>query len=327
MGAIAGAWRAAAWLAVIACSAVASPAWPQTPAPAAQIDEALQNITVLTRPNRVGYATFWDGNKWIQCRRLASRDLRCEAAGTLMQPSLALVLTPERLGRLAALGWIGDPSFGHHVRTFPASEATARIADLIWRTLAEAYDAKADDFELNTDWVRDSVCPPRNGPTQNLAGIVADAPAMRKTAVYACSYKATAETPQIAASAAELVAIYGTRVAAEIQRLRLNSSRRVFAAFSTGIGYVQCMPEVPPKAIYCEAQSAESWPALTAVLTPERIARLRRAGYADPGRAPNYYRSYAIDSFNDAALANELLTILFDVYGYTGTTKLEIATE
>jgi hypothetical protein len=46
-----------------------------------RMDEALQNISTLTRTGRVGYATFWDGNKYIQCRRLTNRELRCEAAG------------------------------------------------------------------------------------------------------------------------------------------------------------------------------------------------------------------------------------------------------
>ena len=46
-----------------------------------RIDEALQNITVLLREGQVGYATFWDGNKFVQCRRLNTRELRCEAAG------------------------------------------------------------------------------------------------------------------------------------------------------------------------------------------------------------------------------------------------------
>ncbi|WP_438876490.1 hypothetical protein, partial [Bacillus cereus group sp. Bc253] len=77
-------------------------------APALRIDEALQNITTLARPGRVGYATFWDGNKYIQCRRISDRSLRCEAAGTSMQPSLKSVLTGDRLTRLAALGWTLD---------------------------------------------------------------------------------------------------------------------------------------------------------------------------------------------------------------------------
>src|SRR3954447_6774118 len=61
-----------------------------------RIDEALQNIAALVRTGRVGYATFWDGNKYIQCRRMPERTLRCEAAGTSMQPSLRSVLTGER---------------------------------------------------------------------------------------------------------------------------------------------------------------------------------------------------------------------------------------
>ena len=79
--------------------------------------------------------------------------------------------------------------------------------------------------------------------------------------------------------------------------------------------------------MYCEAQSAESWPALTTILTDERVARLRAAGYADPGRAPNYWKSYPLDKFNDAAIAGKVLTILHEVYGYSGATKLKIVTE
>jgi hypothetical protein len=87
------------------------------------------------------------------------------------------------------------------------------------------------------------------------------------------------------------------------------------------------MPETPPSAIYCEAQSEESWPALATILTPERVSRLRSVGYADPGRAPNYWKSYPVDKFTDAAIAGELLTILHEVYGYNGATKLKILTE
>ncbi|RAI44052.1 hypothetical protein CH341_11215 [Rhodoplanes roseus] len=275
----------------------------------------------------MGYATIWDGNAFVQCRRLPSRELRCEAAGATMQPSLKRVLTPERLARLAALGWTLDPSFGQHVRTFPADLSTGRIATLILSTLTEIYEAKPARIELSTAWVADLPCPPRAGPTQNLAGSVNDARSMRPTAVLACSYRAEPETAETVTSAEELIGIYGPTMAAELQRLRLNSSRNVYVVFSAGIGYVQCGPETAPVAIYCEAQSAESWPALAAVLTPQRIERLHRAGFADPGRAPNYSRSYAPESFTDAVVAREILTILFDVYGYTGVPKLDIHTE
>lgn len=315
-----------AWGAVIAIylCAIAEASLAQTVS--TRIDDALQNITTLARTGRVGYATFWDGNKYIQCRRLTDRNLRCEAAGTSLQPSLKSVLTGERLNRLASLDWILDPSFGNYVHTFLADIPTSRAADHIQRTLAEVYGADVTNLEIRTAWVVDIPCPPRNGPTQNLAGIVNDSAAMRANALLTCSYTPTAATPQSTASSEELIALYGATVTAEIQRLRINRARRVFAVFSAGIGYVQCGPD-GASAIYCEAQSTQSWPALTAVLTPERISLLHQAGYSDPGRVPNYWKNYPINAFNDTAIASEILTILHKVYGYTSATKLKISTE
>ena len=68
------------------------------------IEATLDNITKLNRPGQDGYATVWDGNKYVQCRRLPDRGLRCEAAGALMQSSLERVLSPERAARLIAVG-------------------------------------------------------------------------------------------------------------------------------------------------------------------------------------------------------------------------------
>lgn len=295
--------------------------------PNSRIDEALQNISTLVRPGKVGYATFWDGNKYIQCRRLLSRELRCEAAGTVMQSSLASVLRGDRLVALTTLGWTLDPSFGNYARTFPTDMPTAQVADHILRTLTQVYDVNEADVEIDSHWVADIPCPPRHGPSQNLAGMVSDAPSMRATAVTACFYKSTEKTPQIAKSATDLIILYGATAAAEIQRLRINASRRVYVVFDAGIGYVQCAPDSPPPAIYCEAQSAESWPALASVLTPERVSKLKSAGYADPGRAPNYWKVYPASQFNNVAIANEALTILHDVYGYNGAAELKIRTE
>jgi hypothetical protein len=317
--------RAALVIAAIELWRAMEPAISQTAS--SRIDEALQNITTLVRSGRVGYAAFWDGNKYIQCRRMPERALRCEAAGTTMQPSLRNVLTGDRLSRLAALGWALDPGFGNYAQAFPADMPTSRVADQILRTLTEAYGAEPPNLEVQTEWVADVACPPRNGPSQSLAGLISDAPSMRKFALRACSYTPDSQTPQTARSSAELVAIYGTTTTAEIQRLRINAGRNVHVSFDAGIGYVQCMPETPPTAMYCEAQSAESWPALTTILTDERVSRLRAAGYADPGRAPNYWKSYPLDKFSDASIATELLTILHEVYGYTGATKLKILTE
>lgn len=291
-----------------------------------RIDEALQNITTLVRVDRVGYATFWDGNKYIQCRRMKARELRCEAAGASMQPTLNRVLTGERLNRLAVLGWVLDPAFGNYVRIFAAQQPTAHIADQIQRTLIDVYDADMTALELSTRWVADTPCPPRAGYSQNLAGSVNDQLSMRFAVIRSCSYTPP-EKVQAVSSSADLIALYGEAATSEIQRLRINATRRVWVIFDAGIGYVQCSPDQATTVIYCEAQSAESWPALTAILTPQRIALLRKMEYAEPGRAPNYSKNYPQTKYNDAAIAREILTILHKVYGYTGAHKLKIKTE
>ncbi len=318
-------WRAAVSMAA-SITILATTASLATPTTETLIDEALRNITNLVRPTRVGYATFWDGNKFVQCRRMAGSELRCEAAGIAMQPSLSKVLTVDRLKRLNKLGWAVDPSFGNYVRTFPADVPTARAAEQIVRVLKEAYGADIPALELSTRWVPDLPCPPRAGYTQNLAGSVNDARSMRAVVIRTCSYTASPIIERVS-SPQQLIALYGTAATAEIQRLRLNITRMIFVIFEAGIGYVQCAPETSPPLIYCEAQSEESWPALAAILTPERVARLRRLGYADPGRAPNYWKKYPLEKFSDAAIANEILTVLHDVYGYAGATKLKIQTE
>lgn len=291
------------------------------------IGAALQNVAALNRPDKVGYATVWDGNKYVQCANSLRHGWRCEAAGSLMQPSLERVLTPERKARLGTLGWRADPAFGNYVQLFSAQTPLNEIAEHVLGTLVDVYGAGPGDVEVQTWWVRDEDCPPRNGYSQNLAGIVNDAPGMAATAVHACAFEPTrgVESDGAAETAAALVSRYGAKVAAEIERLRLNHDRAVFVVFDAGIGYVQCQPE-PPAAIYCEAQSADSWPALADVLTPERIAQLHAVGFADPGRAPNYSKTYPAQ-FGDDIIATELLTLLHDVYGYNGVATLAVKTE
>jgi len=118
---------------------------------------------------------------------------------------------------------------------------------------------------------------------------------------------------------------YGARLAGEIKRLRVNSEREIYVIFDSEIGFFQCSPE-PAREVYCEAQSADAWPALAAVLTPERVERLHAAGFADPGHAPNYSKTYP-SAASAADIAKEALTILHDVYGYTGASPLKVATE
>jgi len=87
----------------------------------------------------------------------------------------------------------------------------------------------------------------------------------------------------VSGSVAELIDIYGARIAGEIKRLRINSEREIYVIFDSEIGFFQCSPE-PAREVYCEAQSADAWPALAAVLTPERVERLHAAGFTDGKR-------------------------------------------
>lgn len=297
----------------------------------AEIAAAVTTVKVLERPGRENLATVWDGNKYVQCRPMVDRSLRCEAAGKVMQPSLARVLTPEHVGRLAALGWTLDPSFGNHVQSFRPEVSAEDVADSILSALAQGYDADLTKLEIQTTSVASQACPPRNGPFQNLAGLISDAPSMAIAAVHTCAYTPVQDEPgqklEPGSSTADLIRRDGSRVTAEIQRLRINRHRQVHALFDTGVGYVQCEPTTEPDGFFCEAQSADAWPPLAAVLTPERIARLHAQGFADPGRAPNYSKIYMADKTGDAALASEILTVLHDVYGYYGASKLTVTTE
>jgi hypothetical protein len=289
------------------------------------VEAAVENIAALERPGKDGLATVSDGNKYVQCRRMPDHALRCEAGGALMQPSLDHVLSSEKIARLAALGWRLDASFGNYVQSFPADLPASQVAEKILQALSDGYNADLANLEIRTDWIVSQPCPPRNGPSQNLAGMIDEAPSMAKTGIQACAY--TPAPSSTISSAADLIRTYGARTTGEIQRLRVNIDRDIFVVFETDIGFVQCAPRTSSGAIYCEAQSADSWPALSSVLTPERVTRLQTAGYSDPGRAPNYSKTYALDQFDDAAIARELLTILYDVYGYVGAPKLKIDTE
>ncbi|HEY5289224.1 MAG TPA: hypothetical protein VIJ59_04245, partial [Caulobacteraceae bacterium] len=323
---------AATWAIGLLLIASAFPwaAWaqPDTLAASAKVEAALQNIVSRARPGQEGFATIWDGDKYVQCGRPPDGGLRCEAAGSRLQPSLEHVLTPERSARIAALGWRIDPAFGNYAQQFSDKIALAAVAQTLLTTLADGYDAKIAGVEVETRWIAGEPCPPRNGFSQNLAGMVNDAPAMAATAIHACWFAPPAKAGAPTASVDALVARYQPEASAEIQRLRVNAKRSdVFVVFDAGIGYFQCVPETDPAAIYCEAQSADSWSALTSVLTPERVARLHAAGFADPGRSPNYSKAYAADQFDDAAITREVLTLLHDVYGYNGGAALEVKTE
>ena len=206
-----------------------------------RVETALANIIALSRTGQDGYAAVWDGNKHVQCRRMTDQSFRCEAAGTMMQPSLASVLDPTRIARLTALGWRLDPSFRNYVQVFPSGMPPSRVADRILEAPDQGYAANLPDLAVQTDWLMSEPCPPRNGPSQNLAGMINDAPSMAATAVYGCAYVPLDEDPlPPIVTATDLVDVYGARVTGEVQRLRVNIDRWQYFALDTGAGYVQC---------------------------------------------------------------------------------------
>jgi hypothetical protein len=123
-----------------------------------RVEAALTNIMTLQRPGQDGLAAIWDGNKYVQCRRMSDQVLRCESAGALMQPSLARVLVPERAARLTALGWQFDPSFGNYVQVFPVGLPVSQIAEKILLTLMDGYAADLANLEIRSDWIKSQPC-------------------------------------------------------------------------------------------------------------------------------------------------------------------------
>jgi hypothetical protein len=103
------------------------------------------------------------------------------------QVSLARVLTPDRVGRLAAMGWMLDPSFGNYVQTFKPDVPAADVADKIVAALAQGYEADVQKLEIETTSIQSERCPPRNGPSQNLAGLIGDAPSMAAVSIHTCA--------------------------------------------------------------------------------------------------------------------------------------------
>lgn len=309
--------------------------------PQSRIDAALENVETINRPHKDGYATIWEDNFYVQCSPKPGTAFRCEAAGARLQPSLDHILTPERIARLNALGWDLDPSFGNYVKTFPPKTSRADVSAAILQALMEGYDANPNSLETGSDWIDQAACPPRNGYSQNLAGLVNDDPSMASAAIHSCSYTPPLDLQtEIASTTANapgndkeiekrLLKIYERRIADEIQRLRINKERSPFIVMTMRDGYFQCMPDRidTPPVFYCEAQSIDSWGGLAAILTPERIGRLHDAGYADPGRTQNYWKNYPMDRYDNRAIAGEIITLMHEAYGYEGLPPLSFSTE
>jgi hypothetical protein len=98
------------------------------------------------------------------------------------------MLTAERLAHIDRLGWRPDPALGNFVQTFPPKAPSAHVAAQILQLLVDGYDADAAHLEVRSDRIAREPFPPRNGPSQSLAGMINDAPSMAAMAVHACAY-------------------------------------------------------------------------------------------------------------------------------------------
>ena len=293
-----------------------------------RVETALTNIVTLHRPGQDGVATVWDGNKYIQCRLQLDRAFRCEAAGTLMQPSLARVLSPERITKLHTLGRTLDSSFGNYVQIFPSGSPVKDIAERLLQALKDGYEANISDLEVGSDWIKSERCPPRNGPSQNLAGMISDALSMTGFRVHGCSYKPNDEPlPQVRSKADLHPCPWnegGRRNPAP--ESRISTARSSPGSWSTRVAGTFSVARRPRARSIAKRNQRRHGRCLREILTAERVAQLHAAGYADPGRAPNYWKNYSLDEFTDRAIAEELLAILYDVYAYSGVPKLEFKT-
>jgi hypothetical protein len=302
----------------------------------ARLDTGLREVATYHSPNRQLLVTVWDGDKYVQCRRSEPKVLRCEAAGVRLQPSLAHVLTPDRVEHLTQRGWRIDPSFGNYARTFPVDAMSEAVMSEVLLALQFGYGADISAMEVKTDLVPRESCPRRNGYTQNLAGMINYAPTMRAGSIQACAYTPPPGPPpaqlapkSAAAPVQHVLHLYGERLAGDVRWMSLAKGakhvRRLI--LDTGEGYVQCESNATPGELYCEAASADSLPDLAGRLTPDRVAYLHRIGFADPGYAPNYSKTYRAKTIDARTISVELLTLLHDVYAYDGSAALEMKTD
>ena len=166
-----------------------------------------------------------------------------------MQPSLGRILGPERHSEARGARLASEtPSFGNYVQICSGQSAgePGRRKDCC-RPSERRYDADLANLEIQSDWIKSVPCPPRNGPTQNLAGMINDASGYGQTRL--CTTASTSRRPDrgptpLARTAADLIMIYGTTRIERNQRLRVQHRSQVFVVVDTGGGYVQCGPAV-----------------------------------------------------------------------------------
>jgi hypothetical protein len=171
---------------------------------------------------------------------------------------------------------------------------------------------------------------------QSLNGIVAPPSALGMTALGSAysppKHIATTLLPPIAPTpipkltAPDLVAIYKSQLERQLQRLKTKSDHDLFIIMDSESGYIQFRMDLENRIIFCEAASVKSSPLIAQRLTHGNIARLHKAGFADPGVTPNYWKIYPLERFTDAAIAEETISLMHNVYNYEGGQPINILT-
>ncbi len=153
-----------------------------------RLNDGLRELATSHSRGRELVVTVWDGDRYVQCRRPEPKVLRCEAAGARLQPSLAHVLTADRVHKLTERGWRLDPSFGNYASTYPVDALSEAVMSEVLLALQFGYGVDISALEVKTDWVPREACPRRNGPGQNRASMIDYAPSTAAASIHACAY-------------------------------------------------------------------------------------------------------------------------------------------
>ena len=338
-------WFRGWWLGVLLLAGLlGGPGVAAASAPMAKIVNGVRQVLVPERPAADGVLTVADGNFYLQClNRPRNSFWQCESAGLEGESWLHYALTPARQERLNTLGFRVDPSSGNFVSRIPRKTEPETLAALLEQVLAEGYGVPPDEIQVYADWLASVPCHTRIGADADNGGsILTPSWGYMKDAVDGCSLTKvpmpadlpapSPPTPPSKAPPASLAALdkrYAEAIAKQLDRLRNGAEKQdIWAIFTADIAYIQCQYDHDGRQMYCEAASVDAiGPELAPFLTPARQHLLVRAGYHEPGRVMNYWRYYRSDQYTPAKIANSMLAVFFQAYGYRGTPALTLVTE
>ena len=308
--------------------------------PTVAIARAAAKVLVPKRLKQDGILTVRDNTLYVQCiNRPDAAVWRCEAAGLEGEPWLRNVLTVERQDQLIARGFRPDSTTGNFVRSFARSTTPIAFATTVLAVLTDIYGADTGEIEAIADWLPAAPCHPRMISGHDFGGSIKTPRwGHEKDVAAGCDILTNTnglnrddfKTPAPGAPPSgeiDLAARYAAAMAPQLKRLE-SGQEHIWAVFVAGIPYVQCQYDSEDTAFYCEAASDDASGApLARILTPDRRQKLIDAGFEPPGKVVNFRRFYPLAQYDEVAVAEALLAVLHDAYGYGGTPALRLHTE